>query len=951
MAMSVKRVLVLVLVGFVLGASCSVRVADSVQPAALIGLPAGQPAADESAIEPQVVTLLADDFEGGTDHWDLDSNWAIFNDGGNQVLEGQNHAWATPTLGDNWTDYTFTAQVRRIDGTVQLLFRMSNDRGRYIVGVNPGGLYLRKESPWGQFSGDLATYAASFAAWDWHKISVEVALRRIRVTVDDAPTPQIDYTDLFTLNKWPLWQGTIGLEVAGSGSPPQAQFDDVQVVGITSPEHEWVKTGGPIGGLGYDVRYGSADRQVMYVTDNYAGVYKSRDGGNTWFGSNRGIVGRFWPSGDAIPNFSLTVDPNNPDIVWAGLKDVKGVYKSTNGGQTWTDVTASLGITETEFVFRGFTIMPGESDKVFAQGELPLNITGREFGKVKGRIYYTEDGGSSWTKIWEGQDLTRYVIVRPDNHNIIYASAGIFDREAANSDCTLDSGGDPTTRGGVGVLRGEWISPTWNWTEFNAANGLTDLYVGSLVMHPTDPDILLAGAGNNACSTNNDSTLTGGVFLSTNGGLTWTHTLDNEIITSVESAPSNPNIAYAGGRNRFYASGDGGQTWNLVNGATIAWGPPGIIAGFPIDVLVDPTNPNVLFANNYGGGNVKSADGGKTWTLASKGYTGALMFDVQSHPSSPGIVYASARSGAFRSMDGGSTWEGLVYPPANLVETYSIAMSPENPLIVLTAGELDGKLYRSTDGGFGWTLVKELTTTFAERHGFKRVVFAPSYGNVVYAGSCTARGPLHGGKRQSYGVYTSADAGAHWADPTDVDISDKCINDLAVHPVDPGIAYAATASGGLYRTDDGGANWMQLTLSTSPVVTDVRSVAIRPDDPNVLYAGVEFGGAYRSDNGGDDWTPLVAGMEPNDSIWALEFDPANPEVVYAGSFFSGVYRWIPDEAMWTHVNAGLRTRAVVDLAISHDGQVLYAATWGEGVFRLGEVPRFPVYLPLVLRNY
>ena len=82
-------------------------------------------------------------------------------------------------------------------------------------------------------------------------------------------------------------------------------------------------------------------------------------------------------------------------------------------GQTWSDITASLGIAEAEFVFRGFAVVPGDSRKVFAAGELPLNIQGREFGKVKGRIYYTENGGTSWTKIWEGQDLTRYVIVHP----------------------------------------------------------------------------------------------------------------------------------------------------------------------------------------------------------------------------------------------------------------------------------------------------------------------------------------------------------------------------------------------------------------------------------------------------------------------------------------------------------------------------------------------------------
>ncbi|MCJ7612815.1 MAG: hypothetical protein MUP19_11180, partial [Candidatus Aminicenantes bacterium] len=89
---------------------------------------------------------------------------------------------------------------------------------------------------------------------------------------------------------------------------------------------------------------------------------------------------------------------------------------------------------------------------------------------------------------------------------------------------------------------------------------------------------------------------------------------------------SDPRIAYAGGQHGFYRSEDGGESWKPINGSIgKPWGPPGVVSGFPIDILVDPTNPNILFVNNYGGGNVKSADGGKSWTVASKGYTGALM--------------------------------------------------------------------------------------------------------------------------------------------------------------------------------------------------------------------------------------------------------------------------------------------------------------------------------------
>ncbi len=890
---------------------------------------------------PQVATLFSDNFESGTSNWDLDTNWNTVNDGGGTVLEGNGPTWAVLNSGQGWSDYTFETKVKIVSGTAHLIFRLNDQRGRYFLGIQPSGMYLRREAPWGQFE-TLTTDSTPFNSNVWYTISVSAESNRIRVSVNGSQ--RIDITDPLLLNTWPVWQGNIALEVANAS---QTRFDDVSVTGVLNPEQVWVRTGGPIGGLGYDVRYGSADQQVMYVTDNYSGVSKSVNGGQTWFPTNRGILGRFWPSGDSIPVFTLNVDPNNENILWAGLKDIKGAYKSTDGGQTWIDVTPSMS--DPEFVFRGFTVMPGNSNVVFATGELPTGITGKEFGKVKGRVYYTADGGQTWTQIRQEDNLTRYVIIHPQDANKIYVSMGIFDREASDSNCANIppiSG----NQGTGGVLQGIYSGGAWNWTYLN--NGLTDMYVGSLVMHPTNPDILLAGTGNNACSRYSDGSgihTESGIFRTTNGGQNWTQTLSGHIITAVEFAPSNPNIAYAGEQNKFYASADGGITWNLVAGQSFPWGPPGVLAGFPIDILVDPNDPNTLFVNNYGGGTVKSTDGGHTWTLASKGYTGALMFDIDVHPTSPGTVYASARSGAFHSANGGSTWDGLASAPADFAETYAIALSPHTPQIILAANELGGKLFRSLDGGVSWAQVYELgSVSGLNRRGFKRIAFAPSAPHVVYAGSCRGRGELHGGKTDALGVFKSLDTGGSWAAANDSQTADVCVNDLAVHPQNHKVVYIATAGEGVYKTSNGGQTWSQQN-SGLPAGVDARSIAIHPQNTDILYLGTEGNGVYKSTDGGANWNALNAGMEPNDRIWAIEINPVDPNVVYAGSFLSGVYRWDVTDNLWTHINNGLRMRAVTDLGLSSDGTVLYAATWGEGVFRLGDVPSWEVYLPAVIR--
>ena len=433
----------------------------------------------------------------------------------------------------------------------------------------------------------------------------------------------------------------------------------------------------------------------------------------------------------------------------------------------------------------------------------------------------------------------------------------------------------------------------------------------------------------------------GGVFLTMNGGESWLKTLGGETITAVDFAWSDPKIAYAGSRIHFYRSEDGGKSWSLVNGSySQPWGPPGVASGFPIDILVDPKKPNVLFVNNYGGGNVKSVDGGKNWTVASMGYTGALMFDVGIDPKNPDIVYAGGRSGAFRSLDGGLNWQGLSFPPAQFMECYSVALHPGNPKLVLASREQMGSLYRSQDGGLSWVKVYQLPVTPGDPNkdfGFKRIVFAPANSanpsqQILYAGSCRPNNSLAPGGSFGLGVFKSTNGGLTWAEANNRRTRYLSINNLAVHPQNPNIVYAATASDGLHKTSDGGSNWVRLNGLNA---ADIRSVAIRPDKPDQVYAGVNDGGVYFSANSGTTWTAMASGMEPNDAIFALVIDPAQPVAVWAGSNKTGVYRYDTIEQHWVHFNTGLRTRAVTDLAISASGKVLYATTWGEGIFRLG----------------
>jgi len=390
-------------------------------------------------------------------------------------------------------------------------------------------------------------------------------------------------------------------------------------------------------GLGYDVRMRSDNPNVMLVTDAYAGVFKSTDAGGAGAQPTAGITIRTGTSGDGIPVFCLTIDPHNDNIVWAGTQYLRGIFRSSDGGATWTQrnngVVESNGIT-----FRGFTVDPRSSDIVYAAAELSswqwnsgIEKMGREFDLTKGVVYKTTDGGLNWTAVWRGDNLARYIWIDPDHPDTVYVSTGIFDREAANSNPNDAAKSNP---GGEGVIKS--IDGGQTWTHANT--GLGNLYVGSLFMHPDNPQILLAGTGNNQYGEQ------AGVYLSTDGGASWAQTLVEDNITSVEFSESNPQIAYAGSLGHVYRSADGGLTWQNMGGAEGFWGPPGVAAGFPIDFQVDPNNPNRIFANNYGGGNFLSVDGGRTWTTASKGYTGAQTRDIAVDASQPGRLSSMNRS-------------------------------------------------------------------------------------------------------------------------------------------------------------------------------------------------------------------------------------------------------------------------------------------------------------------
>jgi photosystem II stability/assembly factor-like uncharacterized protein len=891
--------------------------------------------------------FYSQDFESGqAPDWSLEPGWEVSTQEGGHVLQGIGHVWAHLKLGE-WTDYflRFRLKLNQEQSAVHANIRM-NGAARYFIGFNIGETYLSRQDVDQTFHENLAK--AISPGPGWHTVEITANGGQITVSVDGKIV--ISYVD-----PTPLKEGGVAFESLAMQS---VWIDEVVVgqktqAGVESPSTDaaatptgaaqaaptlpgtalkWQYMGGPLGGLGYDVRMRLDNPDVMYVTDARAGAFRSKDGGKTWQAINNGITTRIGETGELIPVFCLTIDPHNPDIIWAGTQTQTGLFKSLDGGDSWKKM--DNGIEGQSLTLRGITVDPRSSDIVYVAGEISSwewagkVMNGHEFDLTKGVVYKTTNGGKSWQKIWRGDNLARYIWIDPRNPDVLYVSTGIFDREAANSDYAQSKAG------GVGVIKSMDGGKTWQ----PANNGLGNLYVGSLFMHPQNPDVLLAGVGSVTYTQGS------GIYITTDGGNSWKKVQDTYSITSVEFSTSNPNIAYAGSVNSFFRSQDGGFSWRLLNSPQIPmWGPSGTAVGTPIDFQVDPRNPDRLFVNSYGGGNFLSEDGGTTWQSASNGYSGSMVRDIVIDPRGAAGVYAASRSGLFFSRDGGQQWTGIATGDYQMLDWHAVAVNPSDPSQLVSELTCPRVLVFSTNGGKSWVQALIANNNIA----FRTIEFAPTNAKIVYAGSM---GYYSCGGFQydlpAQGIYVSQDGGRSWKEANDVNTKDAALFELAVHPQDPQTVFAATAKHGLLKTTDGGKSWQAVAPNLFRGQS-ATAIQFSPHDANLLLAGRYQGGILRSQDGGATWKIAASGVNPESTIVEIVFDATNPVVVYAADIFSGVFRSLDAGLTWKAINAGLELRAVNALTLSGDGLHLYAGTEGRGVFRLDLNGQPPEPLPIL----
>jgi photosystem II stability/assembly factor-like uncharacterized protein len=355
----------------------------------------------------------------------------------------------------------------------------------------------------------------------------------------------------------------------------------------------------------------------------------------------------------------------------------------------------------------------------------------------------------------------------------------------------------------------------------------------------------------------------------------------------------------------------------------------GPYGGTVIDIVYDPTNPQIVYAGSYGSGVFKSLDGGHTWSSISEGLTNLYIYSLAIDPQHPSTLYAGTYHGqVYKTIDGGKSWKWSGNGMQADAIVYSIAVDPYEPenLYAATRGDStdghapwNGVVYRTVDAGDGWTPSLVDVGGANVQDWVYCVVVNLNGHNQVYAAS------------HEHGPLRSDDYGSTWH------YVNNGIDDLSARAmaINPQPEYATTLYLGvwhfdsIYKSLNNGSSWLLANDGKSNV--KVYSVAIDPVSTETVYLASFSYGILKTTNGADNWQ--YAGLL-SDQIYSIAIDPRLTSDLLAGTAGDGIYRSIDGSSTWQHSNAGMNNAMVTaQVNPESNSKKMYASVYGAGVYQ------------------
>lgn len=483
-----------------------------------------------------------------------------------------------------------------------------------------------------------------------------------------------------------------------------------------------------------------------------------------------------------------------------------------------------------------------------------------------------------------------------------------------------------------------------------------------ITFHPTDPNTIYVGAP------------AGGVWKSTDNGLTWTQYIAGLTrlgVSSIVIDPSNTNTIYIATGDRDGADVPGYGVWRSLDGG-LTWAPRNTGMGNRTinELIMDPTDPNKMLAAGSNRIIYRTIDGGATWTGSAN--LGHNPKDIAYHPTNSNIAYASGTR-FHKSIDGGVTWTRITngVPTAQRI---ALAVSANQPnWVYLLAGDGSGLvgIYRSTNSGTTFTtrtttpniLGYAINGSDTRGQAWYDLVIAadPTDANIIYTGGVNLWKSTDGGATMncvSYWVGPSGGVDGVHADQHALEFSPHTNN-----------VYNGN-DGGLYLTTDGGVNWTDFsdglaiaqiykigvsqqtldrvingyqdngtavstgTTFSTEIGGDGMECIIDPTDDTYMYGALYYGDIRRSTNGGLSFAS-ISGPTGEAGSWVTPYklDPNDANRMFAG--YNDIWRndAVRTGTAWTQISSFANTSNMVDLAIApSNSNVMYVSKGGTSNF-------------------